>query len=225
MVHVKLILVIFIFIAAILIILYNNRKKLKFTFTNASNPPNVTKFTPSNSPKPIEITLPPLLPRNPEDKPKGERYSRIREILGNNADLIDSYRQSGCKDSMGEYFCRKTLETIFDLPFNKSRPRFLKNPETRRNLELDGYNEDLALAFEYQGVQHRIYPNKYHKTENEFKEQIRRDIFKKEKCNKYNIELLIIYDDEIVGYHEIPEYIANMLPSKFDGQRKDLTFK
>jgi hypothetical protein len=197
---------------------------LKNTF-KLSKPLLPKQFFPDSPsiPKP-DIVLPPLQPDANGEKPKGERHSRIREILGNTADLIDSFRQSNCKDSFGEYICRKTLETIFNMPFNKCRPRFLRNPETKRNLELDGYNEDLSLAFEYQGIQHRVYPNKFHKTEDEHKEQLRRDIFKQQKCDKYNIKLLIIYDEEIIPYDKLPEEIADMLPETFDKHRKDLVY-
>lgn len=225
--HLKLIFIIITIILVILIIVYNNRRKLNFkpnfpsfnfskSTTNNPDSPDIIKPSKPN------IVLPPLLPD--PSKPKGARHSKIREMVGNTADLIDGYRQSNCKDSLGEYICRTTLQTIFGLPFNKCRPRFLKNPESKRNLELDGYNEDLKLAFEYQGIQHRVYPNKFHKTENEHEEQLRRDIFKKQKCEKYSIHLLVIYDEEIVPYHQIPEHIAESIPISFDKDRKDLVY-
>ena len=50
--------------------------------------------------------------------------------------------------------CRKVLEDRFDRSFPTTRPDFLKNPKTNRNLELDGYCEELKLAFEYDGEFH-----------------------------------------------------------------------
>ena len=43
-------------------------------------------------------------------------------------------------ESKGEIECRRYLETIFQVPFPKARPDFLKNPVTGNNLELDCFN-------------------------------------------------------------------------------------
>jgi len=44
--------------------------------------------------------------------------------------------------------CRRILQCLFLKPFPKVRPDFLRNPKTGRNLELDMYNQDIALALE-----------------------------------------------------------------------------
>lgn len=49
---------------------------------------------------------------------------------------------------------RKVFEDIFKVGFKSIRPDFLKNPNTGFNLELDGYNEQLKIAFEYDGRTH-----------------------------------------------------------------------
>ena len=43
--------------------------------------------------------------------------------------------------------CGKT----FNIKFPPKRPKWLKNPETRYLLEIDGLNEKLGLGFEFQG--------------------------------------------------------------------------
>lgn len=155
------------------------------------------------------------------------RYSNINDMLGDYEDLVKSHKiGKNRKSSLGEFICRKTLETIFDEPFPNKRYRFLKNPETGCPLELDGYNEFLRLAFEFQGDQHSTFPNKYQKTEadkKEFLKQLRRDKFKKEKCKQMGINLLLIYDE--MEYHKIPQYIAAIIPERLDSYRKDLFFK
>lgn len=52
-----------------------------------------------------------------------------------------------CKTGTGtsEKICRKYFEYLFDKPFNKIHPPWLAS------LELDGFNEELNIAFEYQG--------------------------------------------------------------------------
>ena len=42
---------------------------------------------------------------------------------------------------------------MFDTSFDKHRPDWLKNTDGYQ-LELDGYDQDLKIAFEYQGKQH-----------------------------------------------------------------------
>lgn len=91
-----------------------------------------------------------------------------------------------------EEICRNIFEKIYNKPFPTKRPSFLKNPDTGRNLELDGYNEELKIAFEYNGQQHYDFPNTFHKTLDEFQRQVERDKFKKEKCNQNNIKLITI---------------------------------
>lgn len=58
-----------------------------------------------------------------------------------------------CSASRSERIVRAFFEQIFDKPFPKLRPRWLRN-SSGRLLELDGYCEELALAFEHQGGQH-----------------------------------------------------------------------
>lgn len=49
---------------------------------------------------------------------------------------------------------RDKLERIFKKFFPKCRPNWLVNPETGYKLELDCYNEELKIAFEYDGQFH-----------------------------------------------------------------------
>jgi len=80
------------------------------------------------------------------------------------------------KDSKGEIECRKTLESIFNKPFNKARPDFLRNPVTGNfNLELDCFNPELKLAVEYNGIQHYKFTPFFHRTHDAFLNQKYRD--------------------------------------------------
>ena len=49
---------------------------------------------------------------------------------------------------------RECLQTKTGFKFVRVRPDFLKNPSTGSNLELDGFCEELNMAFEYDGEQH-----------------------------------------------------------------------
>lgn len=88
---------------------------------------------------------------------------------------------------MGETITRSIFEATYRTPFPKSKPEWLK---TQRGgcLELDGYNEDIGVAFEYQGP--------YHQNPN----QILRDNEKRKRCESHDVILI-----------EIP-YIVNPYP-------------
>jgi hypothetical protein len=96
------------------------------------------------------------------------------------------------KKSKGEKECCRVLEEVFGKPFFTVRPNFLKNPETGKNLELDCFNPELKLAVEYNGIQHYKYPNFTGMSEEAFKAQLRRDLFKKEMCREKGITLIIV---------------------------------
>lgn len=103
--------------------------------------------------------------------------------------ISSSYEPSG---SVSEGICRTLIQSITGKFFVSVRPTFLTNPKSGRCLELDGYNEELKLAFEYNGIQHYVWPNKFHKKKAEFVAQVARDKFKEARCKELGITLLII---------------------------------
>lgn len=82
-----------------------------------------------------------------------------------------------------------------------------------KGLELDGYNEENGIAFEYQGIQHYIHqPHFQRNGENDFYEQIKRDKIKVELCSKNNIKLLIVpYKFDYRTPLKLEEYIRQQL--------------
>jgi hypothetical protein len=103
--------------------------------------------------------------------------------------------------------CRQIIEDLFGDEFPTKRPSFLKNPKTGKNLELDGYNARLGKAFEYNGEQHYIFPNTFHKTQEQYEEQLKRDEFKANKCKENGIQLCII--PYTVPDEELTSFIMN----------------
>ena len=63
-----------------------------------------------------------------------------------------------CNDSYGEQFTREILQTVIGCPFPKGRPSWLLFTNGYQ-MEFDGYNPDLAIAFEYHGPQHTEEPS------------------------------------------------------------------
>lgn len=99
------------------------------------------------------------------------------------------HSKSGCPNCASyksERMSRKIIEELTGLSFPKVRMKKLQY------LELDGYNKEIGLAFEYDGKQHTEYIEYFHKTEDGFHDLVRRDILKEELCYINNIILLRI---------------------------------
>ncbi len=100
--------------------------------------------------------------------------------------------------SQGEEISRSIFEKIFYSKFNKCRPAFLKNPVTGKNLELDGFCPTIrtpigrGIAFEYDGCQHSNYIPFFHKSQQNFAYQIKKDSFKDRICKEKGIVLIRI---------------------------------
>lgn len=104
----------------------------------------------------------------------------------------DKKDEPSSKYGKSEELCRQIVEDIFGKKFPRARPNFLKNPNTRRNLEIDCYCEELGIGIEYNGIQHYKYPNIFHKTKEEFIRGLSNDKFKRETCKINGILLIII---------------------------------
>ncbi len=125
-------------------------------------------------------------------------------------DLGTSQERKTAAESRGERICREFLEKYYRKEFSRIRPDFLANPVSGRNLELDGYNSELNIGFEYNGYQHYTYPNRFHRTEEEFSQQIRRDGYKQKACQLAGVYLIII--PYTVPHAHIPQFIKRRLP-------------
>ena len=124
-----------------------------------------------------------------------------------NLDILrKKQKKGGCKH---EDECKRILEKQYNKKFTKIRPEFLKNPKSGRNLELDMYNNDLKLALEYQGAQHRVYTPYFHKSYEDFLSQVERDTYKKKKCEEEGIKLICVPDT--VKYKDLETYIKSKL--------------
>lgn len=97
---------------------------------------------------------------------------------------------------------RNILNYLFDTNFSRSKPSWNINPKTNKKLELDGYSEELNMAFEFQGLQHyKQVP--YFKVGNEELEYIQyKDKIKKENCLLNKVKLIIINDTKETNKNE-----------------------
>lgn len=95
-------------------------------------------------------------------------------------------------ESKGEMICKDVAVRLFNKPFQKIRPDFLKNEKTGNNLEIDIYNDELKLGIEYSGKQHYEYTPYLHKNYQAFLEQVERDKIKEQKCKENGINLIVV---------------------------------
>jgi hypothetical protein len=91
-----------------------------------------------------------------------------------------------CATSKTEKLCRIYLKNKLKSYFPKISPIWM------HKLELDGYNDKLNLAFEYNGIQHYKFIPYFHKTEKDFKNQQDRDNLKRNILKEKGIKLLDI---------------------------------
>lgn len=100
--------------------------------------------------------------------------------------------------SIGEKVLRNFLEEVFQTKFPTMRPDFMKNPDSKRKLELDGYCSKLKIAFEHQGSQHYkpllFFKKNNKKAIDEFTTTQRNDKNKIFLCKKEGVTLLIVPD-------------------------------
>ena len=118
-------------------------------------------------------------------------YSKIYNIPKNKINEKSDERTT-IKESKGEIECKRVLESIFNKPFNKVRPDFLRNQVTgnTNNLEIDCYNDELKLGLEYNGRQHYEFVPYFHRNKETFYNQKYRDELKRIKCRDNGIMLI-----------------------------------
>ena len=91
-----------------------------------------------------------------------------------------------CHGYLGEEIVRSIFELMTGFSFNKERNiSFFANEERGSNLELDGFNQKLMLAFEHQGSQHYGQSRRFNDDE-----VLERDVIKKRLCEKHGIDLI-----------------------------------
>jgi hypothetical protein len=95
-----------------------------------------------------------------------------------------------CSTGFSERVCRKYFEIIFNKKFPKKKYSWLINTSGNK-MELDGYCDELNLAFEYQGRQHyeSIAFRRYSKLFDKLKKD---DDLKQKQCKANNVTLITI---------------------------------
>ena len=122
------------------------------------------------------------------------------------------------KKNVHEEKCREIFERLFGANFPSTRKiKWLRNPETNRPLELDGYNPHIktpkgkGLAFEYDGAQHAAPSAHFHGSDSvsEFSSQFRRDQHKTRLCKEHGVMLIRIH--HLVDFDKLEDFIVKKL--------------
>jgi hypothetical protein len=117
-----------------------------------------------------------------------------------------------CNENISEETVRAIFKYLTKCSFRKKYPKWLTNDKTGRNLELDGYNSKLKLAFEYNGEQHYKEDNYFHrinKNENSFKERLYKDELKAKICKNRGVKLIVI--PYTIKYENLYSHILDIL--------------
>lgn len=116
-----------------------------------------------------------------------------------------------CSSNIGEQVCRHLFEQFFGQSFVKSRPSWLINDDGNR-LELDGFNETLKIAFEYQGTQHYEIDGFFIKSAEQLHKRQRDDFTKKILCNDHQIALIEISQfEEPINFDAAAKLVSAIL--------------
>ncbi len=114
-----------------------------------------------------------------------------------------------------EEHVREIFERIFKAKFPTIRPKWLNNPVTGANLEVDGYNDNIptplgrGLGFEYDGGQNSRFTPKFHKSVGDIQYQRAKDSWK-DACFKKENKVLIRIPD-FVHYTDLERFIKTKL--------------
>jgi hypothetical protein len=114
-----------------------------------------------------------------------------------------------CASGLGERFCRVMFERIFDAPFAKARPKWLLNERGKR-MELDGFNKQLSLAFEFQGPQHYSDIAHFHQ-KGSLERRARDDAAKRVLCKAHEVALIEV--PHTIKYEDVQEFIYDQCNS------------
>jgi hypothetical protein len=110
-----------------------------------------------------------------------------------------------CHVNIGEEIVRATLEEAFP---GKTFDRTRSLPWLQ-GLELDGYNDEMKLAFEYQGIQHYERVPHFQRDEGAFDSQVARDALTEERCVNEEVTLLTVSYQ--IGFENLRNWVRKEL--------------
>jgi len=119
------------------------------------------------------------------------------------------YSKSGCpfcKSSHGEIVIKSYLD---ECCINYISQKTFSDCVDKQKLQFDFYLPELNVCIEYDGKQHYEFIEYFHKTQDRFKSQQKRDEIKTEYCKERNIKLIRIPYYE---FDNIESILSNLIP-------------
>lgn len=113
-------------------------------------------------------------------------------------------------EKVHEKECRRIVEKYFNASFPTIRPTWLTY---KKPMELDMYNEELKLAFEYDGKQHYEYSPFFHSSPDKFTEQQYKDRLKDKLCKEKGVCLIRI--PYTIEYQDLEKYIIDKIKKEY----------
>lgn len=113
-----------------------------------------------------------------------------------------------CGSGARERLTRHYFEEITGRDFPKRKPAWLLNDRGNR-MELDGFNEELSIAFEYQGEQHFQEVDHFNRREETFARRQEDDEKKRKICAEHGV--LLIEIPYFIGANDLPNFIREYL--------------
>jgi hypothetical protein len=120
-----------------------------------------------------------------------------------------------CSASLSERIVRAHFEALFGVPFPNVKPAWLLNDKTGYPLELDGFSEELRLAFEHDGPHHSGIPIRPGQGQDFFDQVYARDARKDRLCRRHGVTLIRIDRlREVVPFDGLRAHILDSLKAK-----------
>jgi hypothetical protein len=112
-----------------------------------------------------------------------------------------------CSAGKTERFCRFCFTELFSVDFPKKKNLdWLRNSRGNK-MELDGYNEELQVAFEYQGKQHTAFVKKFQRDLTDLLQRKEDDLQKARLCAEHGIRLIVV--PESLTTYEFEDFIKS----------------
>lgn len=129
-----------------------------------------------------------------------------------------------CPQCTGKLFSENIVRRIFEMIFNKKfikiKPKWLKMKNSY--LELDGYCEELSLAFEHNGIQHYKLTS-FSKTQTILNKIKNRDRKKIQLCKNNGVKLVVVPDIfNKLGINNVINFIFKQLNIPYNSVKIDI---